>query len=389
MKKIALIVENAKELDDYIKVLNLLSLSIEIKVKIIFLAELYFDKKQNELLNKINFNYEILKIKNIYNKPFKNYNLIEKIKLIIKNKKQIYDFIKDCNILLSGVQIIFERILYSQIKKNKLQIKTIVYHRHMLFDDKVNTSSSKLIHNNVVNFMLSLLDLNGFLIESKAVGFADKYMILGEINKSYLIEKGIDESQIECVGSLEYDDIDQFVSGKNNDIEKFCYITSACEWIGDIEGESYQKKRLNNFLEYCKKENIKDVTIRIHPREDKAKYEKLKDRYKFIKLQCPSTNPLLEDLKEFDVFIGSLSTVLFEVMLINKKVVFYVLDKEIYRYGNLLNQFSLPYVKKMEEFENCLINYKKVDGNKFITYDKNEKAIDRITNIIKKELNVK
>ena len=390
MTKISLIVENSKEFNDYIAVLNKLNLSLDIKVKIIYLANIYYDDKQEVLLDKIEFDYEVLSIENIYNKPFKDYSLLEKIILIKSNTAHMLNFIKGCTILLSGVQTIFERVLYSQIKKYNLQIKTIVYHRHMLFDDRVNTASSLVIHNWFVYTLLSFFNMDGFLIEKKAVGYADKYLVLGEINKAYLIEKGIKKNKIECVGSIEYDDLEKFrLFASTNKVKKYCYITSACEWIGDTEGEDYQKERLNNFLEYCKRENIREVTIRIHPREDVSKYEKLRQKFDFIKLQYPSINPLLEDLKEFDIFIGSLSTVLFEVLLINKKVIFYVLDEEMYRYEHLLQKFSLPYITKIEELKNCLAKYNNIDGSKFITYNKNEKAIDRITNVIKKELNAK
>jgi hypothetical protein len=390
MTKIALVVENAKELNDYILVLNNLQTLHNIKVYIIYLAEIYQDKKQDELLKNINFQYEILKIKNIYTKPFKTYSMFEKIRLVRQNIKDMFDFIQECNLLLSGVQTIFERVLYSQISKHKLPVKAFVYHRHLLFDDTVNTSSSKLVHNSIIYGLFSIFNLDGFLIEKKAVGFADKYLVLGDINKSYLIEKGIDATKIVTVGSLEYDDIESSVLKSDFNISnpKICYITSACEWIGDTEGEEYQKEKIDNFLNYCQKENLKDIIIRLHPREDFEKYEQLKEKYNFIKLQYPSNTKLLEDLQEFDVIVGGFSTVLFEVMLINKKVIFYTLEEEKYRYKSLIDNFTLPYITSMDDFKEELQQSNIINGSKFITYDKNEKAIDRIVALLEKELNV-
>lgn len=389
MFKIALIVENSKELHDYIIVLNKLNCDIKIKLYIVYLAEIYQDLNQDILLKNINFEYKILNLKNLYDKSFKEYNLIEKIKLVQNNIKLIYNFIQNCNILLSGIQTVFERVLYCKIKKNKLPIKTIVYHRHLLFDDKVNTSSSKLIHNSVVYKLLSLLNLDGLLIEKKAVGFADQYMVLGEINQSYLIEKGINKEKIHKVGSIEYDNIEQFIIEKKYDLStpNICYITSACEWIGDHEGESYQRSKILNFLEYCKKAKYKKVTIRLHPREDYKKYEILKTNYSFLDLQYPSNNNILQDLSIFDVIIGGFSTVLFEVMLINKRVLFYSLDEEKYRYEDLIEKFDLDVITNVNHFSKIHEDgaYKK---NNFIEYSSVTKSLDKIVKVIKKELNV-
>ena len=336
MYKIALITENTKEFGDYVNILNAISIKCNIKVYIVSLSDIYIDSKQKELIKLINFEYNILTIENIYNKPFKEYSILEKIKLVWKIQNKIFLFIIECSLLLSGIQTIFQRVLYNKIKNNNnIDIKTIVYHRHLLFDDSVNTSSSSIIHNSFVYKILSLVNLDGFLIEKKAVGFADLYMVLGNINKTYLESKNIDTSHIHTVGSLEYDNIEEYMdcNKKENNLVSICYITSACEWIGDKEGELYQKNKINNFLNYCKDNNLDDITIRIHPRENFNKYEELKQEFKYLKLQYPSNNKLLEDLKEFDIIIGGFSTVLFEAMLINKQVVFYSLKDEEYRYN--------------------------------------------------------
>jgi hypothetical protein len=376
MYNISLVTENAKELHDYIMILNNISKKIDIKVNLVLLNEIYFDKKQKEIISNIDFNHEILEIDNIYNKPFKEYSSLEKIKLVWNIQNKMFDFIKDSQILLSGVQTVFQRVLYTQIKKNKLNINTIVYHRHLLFDDKVNTSSSKIVHNKFIYGLLSLLNLDGFLIEKKAIDYADNYMVLGDINEKYLLHQGISKNKIYKVGSLEYDNIEHI---KNNPSKKICYITSACEWIGDFEGEEYQKQKIKNFLKYCEKEHLKDIIIRLHPREDFAKYENLKKLYPFIQLQYPSNTKLLEDLSEFEIIVGGFSTVLFEVMLIDKRVVFYTLEKEKYRYIELIKDFSISHITNIENLFKINSN---INNNNFITYNKNEKALDRISKLI-------
>lgn len=385
MVKIGLIAENAKELDDFFTILNNLNLILPIKVYVIYLADIYKDKNQDNLFDKINFEYEIFRVKNPYNKSFRKYSLIEKIKLVKQNIKSMFDFIKKCKIFLCGTQVVFQRVLYCKIKKNKLPIKIISYHRHLLFSNPINEKYSKILHNKIIYKLLSILNLDGLLIKVKLVGFADKYLVLGGVNKFYLMHNGIDENDIISVGSLELDE--KIIL--NNNLEKLspkiCYITTAFEHHGQLDNEKYQKQKIENLLYHCQKQNIIDITIRIHPRENFEKYELLKARYDFLNLQYPSNNKLLHDLKEFDVLIGGVSTALFEVMN-QKKVIFYILEQEKNLYQNLIDNFSLPYITELSNFKQQIDKYKIADKSRFIKYDPNEKAIDRIVNILKNEL---
>ena len=79
----------------------------------------------------------------------------------------------------------------------------------------------------------------------------------------------------------------------------------------------------------------------------------------------------------------------FEAMLINKKVVFYSLKEEEYRYKDLINNFDLPYITDINNFKSVLSKDYDIQSNQFIKYDKNEKAVTKIVDIIKNELDAK
>lgn len=374
MKKYALIVENNKELKDYIDILNEISKEKNIFVKIILLADIYKDNAQFETIKFINFPYDMLCIKNPYNYSFVKLPNLVKIKLVLQNKNKIFNFISDVHVLLSGVQTVFERVLYSQIKSKKLDIKTIVYHRHLLFDDGVNTKknwkSSILIKQ-----IFSLFGLQGFFIDVKAVGFADQYIVLGYVNQQYLVNNGILATNVHPLGSLEYDNLDLITEKEINYKKQVCYITGACEWIGDIKGEQYQNKKIHEYCNFFEdKLDLYDVWVRVHPREPLDKYKRLQEKYPYIKLQYMTNNPLLFDLNQFDILIGGVSTVLFEANLINKLIVFFLLEEEMYRYHTLIHQLQL-------QITTCLSMEFKFQSNlkNIIYYDKSYKAIDRIT----------
>lgn len=379
MKKYGLIVENNKELKDYIEILNKMSLSQELYVQIVLLADLYQDFSQYETLKKITFNYSLLDIKGNHNISFVKLSVLDKIKIVLKNKKEIFEFVKDIDVLLSGVQTVFQRVLYSQINKNKLPIKTVVYHRHLLFDDGVNTAktwkSSK-----IVRYIASVLGLDGFFIDVKAVGFSDYYIVLGEVNKKYLVSKGISAKIIYPLGSLEYDSIEAIATPIKQSTKKtICYITGACEWIGDVEGELYQQDKLKQYCEYFKdKLESYEVWIRVHPRESIEKYQDLQKKHSFINLQHMSDNPLLVDINQFDILIGGMSTVLFEASLLDKEIIFFILEKEMYRYQNFIQQENINTISNLSNDE-FVSQRQKMN---VISYDKSKKAIEQICDFL-------
>lgn len=391
MIKYGLIVENNKELKDFVEILNKLSLDRDIYVKIVLLSDVYKDKSQLLTLENIKFSYDVLSIRNKHEFSFVHLSLIEKIKIVLLNKREMFNFMKDVDIVLSGVQTIFERVLYSGFKKSVLKNTTpfVVYHRHLLFDDGVGTKKSWK-SSRFIKFIMSILGLDGFFIDTKAVGFADYYIVLGEINKQYLVSKNISPDIIYPLGSLEYDNLaflKQNVQRKTI-VEKksVCYITGACEWIGDLEGEKYQYKKIVDFCEYFKDRlDLYDVWIRVHPREPISKYESLQKKYPFLHLQVMSDNPLLVDIDKFDILIGGTSTILFEAGLLDdKKIIFFILEEELYRYAVLLKEHDIVYIDKIENFEDKSNSSQDMMKIGAISYRDNEKALARIVRFIEK-----
>lgn len=386
MKKYALIVENNKELSDYISILNELHKDSLIFVKLILLAEIYNDLSQYESLKHINFKYEMLVIKNPYDLSFSKMPFLKKLYIILSNRKRLFHFILDCNILFSGIQTVFERSLFNDIKKSKINIKVISYHRHLLFDDGVNTNLSDNRKYSIKKKLSRFIGLDWMFIDNKGVGFSDKYLVLGEVNKRYLISKGVNSESIFVVGSLEYDHIPTIT--KKDETQSACYITGAFEWIGDYEGDTYQNQKIDAYINAFHN-NGSDVWIRVHPRENIKKYNTLKQKYPFVKIQKATDNPLLEDLSRFDVLIGGISTALFEASLLNNdnNIAFVLHVDEFYRYRNLINSIELPYFFSIEESIHSMVSGIRIREKNVILYDEKESALSRISNVIKEIIN--
>lgn len=384
MKKYALIVENNKELKDYIAIINNLSIKFDLFVKIIFLAEIYKDNTQYESLKEIDFNYELLVVENNLGVPFVKMSFLEKLKIVLLNRKKMLNFINDCNVLLSGIQTVFERCLFNDIKKYNLNINVITYHRHLLFDDGVNTnlSENKLF---VIKRSLSkIFGLDWIFIDNKGVGFSDMYLVLGEINRKYLMSKGVDSDKISILGSLEYDHVPQRT--QSSEAKSICYITGAFEWIGDLEGDKYQDQKIVEYLDLLSRSYEKfNIWIRVHPRENIKKYEKLKQKYSFLHIQQSTGNSLLNDLSKFDILIGGLSTALFEGSLLgNNRILFVINKNEFYRYKSLINDINLPFFYSIRDAMDNMVSGTEIKDKNIIMYIKDEKALSRMVDFIEK-----
>lgn len=383
MKKYALITENSKELSDWIQILNYISSKSKIEVSIVSLSDVYQDKLQDSLLQNIHFPHHVLIVENPYGKPFIKLNKFKKICLVLMSSKKIYNFVKSSDILLSGVQTIFERVLYQKIKKFNINLKTIVYHRHLIFDDLVGTKEL-FWKDKLFSALFSMLGFGGFFIKCKAVGFADKYIVLGKVNEQYLLSKGVSQNSIYPLGSLEYDFLPCQLYKLELSKKKICYITGAFEWIGDNEGSLCQIKKIKSYIDFFS-HNLMDyeVWIRVHPRENIDYYMRMKDEYPFLNLQFASNNKILFDINEFDFLIGGFSTVLFEALLINKQIIFYILDEEKYRYKNIIKSTGIIAINDINNFYS--LSLPQLLDNNFIYYDQNESALIRIGEFVLKE----
>lgn len=130
------------------------------------------------------------------------------------------------------------------------------------------------------------------------------------------------------------------------------------------------------------------LTIKIHPRENINKYKLLKEKFSFIHIKYPSDKSIIEDLCEFDLIIGWLSTAMFEISLLGKKVLFYLDEKDLYEYNAILKYIPSEAIVTKLPIELKTAG-KNINISNIIYFNKNEKAIDRFVKIIKKELNAK
>lgn len=395
---ITLCPENSQEFSDFIKVLNLLSERREIKVKIISLAKLYQDNLFNNLLERANFNYELLEVPLIFksNLSFPYLSSFKKILTIILNRKRIYKFASRSNIFLIGIQSVFQRLLYYCPGAKG---KTVSFHRAILFPTSSKTSRVMTVPNILKRF-LSLLEIDYLISPKSGLGYADYYLVIGKNNKKYLELNGVPSEKILITGSPSYDEIEKFKGlNKENFFNKrglnLYYITSAFEWIGNNKGENYQRRKIRKIIHLCRNNPEIKLTLRIHPREPIKKYQEFKKEFPFINIDYYNSTDLFQDLAKYDIICGGLSNVLFESMLLDKVVVFYLLEEEIPRYKKTLDFTKIKYftgisqiksfIEKLRHSESTISSIIKGQKNivdKIIYYDPKEKASERIVNFL-------
>lgn len=378
-KKIALIFENVKEFNDLISICNTLAININIDVHIILLSEIYCDNKIEILLEKAKFNYILYKVKNTLHKPFKEYSIIEKIRFVYKYKNELIDyFIKsDITLLLSGVQIIFQRVLYDSIQEKKLGIKTVLLHRHLLYDDGYRQHDNNIFFSDAVFGLLRSVGLGGYLIKNVGVGYADDYIVTGEVTKDYLVEKGINQKNIHCLGSLEFDNY-TYKSREYQRKKSLCFATSSPIAIGDTKLAKLQLERIEIFLDAFSDTENYSLTIRIHPRDFPEQYNSLKNKFKFNFEQSKGLN-ILDEINSYDIIIGGFSTLLFEALQIGMSVIFYITEDELSRYKNFIEKYEIPFTTDLKDYKSFIVNKNNFPNyNKFFTID-DRSSLNKIT----------
>jgi len=380
--KICLIFENYHELLDLLDIIRFLQTKYSIDLKIVSPSNIYQDIKSNNILSKLSEDIEILYLPTPKKNKYKELSTLKKILFAFQTRRIIQHYFDDVDLILSGVQTIFSRIIYKITRKNSIPF--YVYHRHLIFSSSYNSTNT--FYNNIfIKTLLSILKIDEFVIETPNVGFADKYFVLGELNKKYLVKHNIPKEDIYVTGSLEYDNIDKIKKTLNKSTnKKVCFITSAFEWVGDNIGESNQALKIQKCIEFVEKNDNYELTIRIHPRENYEKYRNLQKKYPSIKLEYPQDKSVIEDLKKYDLIIGSFSTAMFEIALLDKPILFYCLESEMEKYKDILEY--IPSELVVSSLNKGLVGGN-LDVSKIIYYDKDEKAIDRIVNILQKEIN--
>ncbi len=379
---IGLVIENYKEFIDISRSLELLATKKQIYLKILDLSELYQDKKYCQAVKLISIPHETHRITSIKrSQPFSNYKSYEKLCTVVKNKKIAISFLRDCEIIISGIQTIFQRIVYASLGKD---ILFITYHRHLLFDDTLHRAGSYL--NRWAGFMQRYIpqSIQCLFLDKKGVGFADIYLVLGEINRDYLVDNGVCKTSVSLLGSSEYK---QNMINKNNVTKKtqlsICYITAAFDWIDDKEGEECQSIKIDKIIKLVERLRGFSLTIRVHPREERQKYDDFSMLYSFVSIEYPSENSIMEDLSRHDIIVGGLSTTLFESMMLEKLCIFYLLEQELDRYRKIMHHYTIRYFMSIQDVEKELLLFDKNPAS-----DKFQEILDQQRSLVAKAIHV-
>ena len=398
IKHIVLITENSREMADLLHAIELLRDRIGVELSVISLAEIYKDKSLEYVIdsNRPLIN-NLLIVKNYSGKNFTSLSKISKLLLALSVRRVIHQFAKNADIVLSGVQIIFQRLLYIDMRNSA---PFYVYHRHLIFNIggyncSINTSISIRLGK-----LLKLLLPNGLELEHYVTGYADRYMVLGPENKAFLIARSVPEDAIFCTGSVEFDHLsvrnkiaNQYLpkcraSDSTESSISICYVTGAFKSAKDWEGSRLQLIKLKQFISYFQNNNLLNgkkvsLTIRVHPRESKYDYAELAVKYPLVNFQyaCDTNAPLLDDLSKFDLLIGGVSTALFEASLVKIPILFYLMRPEYSKYESIVENIDSRFVIS----DLCQIKISEIaamDYQRYITYSEDETAASRIANLV-------
>jgi hypothetical protein len=275
-------------------------------------------------LHNINTKYcEIIFYKDIFRNNFLNKiaDLIRFQYIVLKNKP-------DC--IYTGFSMIKHR-LSSKI----FRIKHIAYIRGLLFDSNNHSGIGDKLRYGKLSFFFQNSIFNTY--------YADKIITISNINKNFMINRGINKDSIFLINPPWLVNIRK--KKRKKEYNKIVFLTQAFEF----HGFSTEHKSQISFLEkhlipFCKKQNF-ELIIRVHPR-DCFFYEK----YNF-EVNKEKSIDFLKKLDSDFLIISPLSTFAFEAIFLNIKVVFYSTNILNKIYLDTYNTLNIKPIYRLSEID--------------------------------------
>jgi hypothetical protein len=267
-----------------------------------------------ELINKLYIEKTITKIKFLQ----KIYGLFFFIFIVFKEKP---------NIIFSG----------SSQQKHRFAsrlfgIKHIAYFRGLMFDAKNLSGISDKLRFGMFKWIFQSKLFNAYE--------ADQILTVGELNKSFIVDRGTNPKKIHLIGAVWLRNFSIQPSGIS--LSKIIFITQAFSAHGFVKQHEDQINFLKNLINWCDN-NQKKLVIRIHPRDYFPYAEKIKTQLEID--QTPPFEFLKNSITKNDIIISPLSTMAFEIISLGGNCVFYssyYLDKV---YGNSYEKLSIMPIK--------------------------------------------
>lgn len=391
---ILIIVENLQEFDEILYILKKMPKENNpiyslLKTNNIFNIPDYYQLDEDKANNQKYFK-KIFDSKNPFKTNFKTQNFLCKIIVILVNFLILLKIVVNENIdfILSGVPLIFSRV----VRLFFPHLIRIAYVRGLLFDSSKSTSTSDWFY-----FLTKKIR-----IQDKIHFFNNYYseciLTTGEINKKFLLDRGIPDKNIFLTGPLVLDRIAnstrkiEFDSENNFEI---IFITQAFNWHMDEKADFEQKKFLLSLMEQLRSVKIKNIQfkIRLHPRDSIENYKNIiKNEDSEIIFDTSDSSIFLSECKNNKVMISGLSTFAFEWMYLGGKCFFYTTDYFFQNSESIYKKVNIdPYrdSKNMIQAilaENDKPESKKID-NIFYNYPLGENvqgAIKQINKILNK-----
>ena len=354
-------VENGQELLDLAKVVEALrSAEVPVRVKLISLEKVYQDRNLTWVRRNLPLWEEVLIVSIPFSKkPFAYYPLLLKAWAVLSARRKILSFCQESDLILVGIQSVFQRMLYASHSRHT---PFVSMHRALLFNVEAKFNRARDLRFRLLYPLIRKSPMQFMFPTTPGVGYTDYYFEIGQVNKEYLVEQGVDPERIFITGSPTYDwfytESGKLKIGGDGSKPSFeprrpvrlCYITGAYEWVGDNVGEKFQKQKIAELIDFTRLRADVSMTIRVHPRERLEKYKLLVKTCPHVSLeQYNPRRSIFEDLDKYDVVIGTISQVLYDSVLMGKLVIFYSLPGEIQRYDKFFQRTGIQPVQSFEE----------------------------------------
>lgn len=210
-------------------------------------------------------------------------------------------------LVFSGFSMLKHRVV-----SGALRVPHFAYIRGVVFDPRVSVGISDRVRFGVLKRLVPRRVV--------ATYSADQVFTVGEVNRRFLLGRGIPADRVHVVGPVWLaPELRGAVAAQQPYSPRAYFVTGAWEAHGRMEEHEAQLEITRRLAREWR--NGTELAFRVHPR-DLHQYEADPD---FANVVLDRTPPeeFLESLSEQDVVIAPLSTLAFEALFVGRRVVFY------------------------------------------------------------------
>jgi len=364
MKTIFISFENYQELHELTLLVKAIKEDYPSWVFILFDTTQIYGLDSNGLEPYLGLYTVVIKGKNKFNISFKLLSAAKKIQLTFLNTLNILKIFKvyGVDMMITGVPLVFFRYA-SFFRKD---IFNIAYMRALIIGHSIEHSFSNRLDTKIkrIPFLKSIPFFDSW--------YCNLLVTVSEINSKYYLDRGMNPDKIKFSGSLLLDSIENKIEKNEHFQQEIIFLTYAAGWHDNEQAHIEQINVIKKILSLQNLYNF-NLTIRVHPRDNKDEYYPLIANNDTVKLDTSHIVDFLQSCSKNKVVVSAFSTLNFEWNYLGGEGYFFTTQNLYSTYVNFYKELEINPYFNIEEMISDVCNHMGRENGEDI-YKKNKEG---------------